>query len=72
MICPLLRTGANAAPLRAFTTETDFDRASACLEGGCAWWVPEAKLCAVVTLGADALTAVVERRRKIDRYEESH
>lgn len=61
MICPVLAAGVLATPgveglsKLHLADERDevraADRASTCLESACAWWVPEAKMCAVRAMG---------------------
>jgi len=80
MICPLLAAGVLATPGVEGLAKLDLasenaevrasDRASACLEDACAFWIPEAKMCAAKAMGMAALK--LPAAAKIDEYEDTH
>ena len=76
MKCPLM----TLATLANSDTGTDFyGDADDCIGKNCAWWLPEAEMCAMKALGMQAWSrgedAAVERARRdreVDDYEDRH
>ena len=82
MICPVLAAGVLATPTTWHLSKLNLasdsaevraaDRASACLESDCAFWIPEAGMCAVKAIGMQAASTTISMSMKINEYEDTH
>jgi len=63
MICPLLQSGATAAPLEVVGSFADLTRLSECPRERCAWWMPAAEMCAVQAMALKAEADWLASRR---------